>query len=224
LLCQVNDSLSRVGDHSDGPRMQVLFFHGLPLKDVSNVHIATWINEGSLIWPQAWLVEDFPAVQIFFVKYDAMLKNGNFQMNNIGENLVSDLLQAKIGQVPGCPVVLVGHCIGGLVIKALCVKAHEELSLVETESAKSYETFLANIGGVFYYSTPHRGVREISKASNLCGSPLFNFFEVLSTQAAVLNSSFDKLCRKYPKWKTQGVGESLEVQLVNNPFAVIIPS
>jgi hypothetical protein len=35
---------------------------------------------------------------------------------------------------------------------------------------------------------------------------------ILSTGASVLNSSFDK-CRKYPKWNSQGVGESLEVEL-----------
>jgi hypothetical protein len=211
----VNESLDRVGKQADIPKMQVLFFHGLPLGDVPNVHVATWVNRDDLLWPHAWLVEDFPGVQIFFVKYDAVLKNENFHMNNVGENLISDLLQAKIGQVPGCPVVLVGHCIGGLVIKALCLKAHEELSLTETHTLKKLQTFMDNIRGVFYYSTPHRGIRGISKASHLRPSPLFNFFETLSSKAAVLNSSFDKLC-SLSKWKVGGVGESLQVQSVKS--------
>jgi hypothetical protein len=217
----VNESLDRVGEHSDIPKMQVLFFHGLPLEDVPNVHIATWVNRDDLLWPQAWLVEDFPGVQIFFVKYDAVLKNKNFRMYNVGENLISDLLQAEIGQVPGCPVVLVGHCIGGLVIKELCFNAQEELHSAETFRAKKFETFINNIRGIFYYSTPHRGIRDILRVSHLRRSPLFNFFETLSTEAAVLDAKFDKLCRKYPKWKVQGVGESLQVQSVLFLFAYI---
>ena len=215
LLCQVNDSLDRIGDHSDVPKMQVLFFHGLPLEDVPNVHIATWVNRDDVIWPHAWLVEDFPGVQIFFVKYDAVLQNENFQMNNVGENLMYDLLQAEIGQVPGCPIVLVGHCIGGLVIKALCLKAQEEISLAQTDTLKKLQTFTENIRGMFFYSTPHRGIREISKASHLLRSPLYKFFETLSTEAAVLDAKFDKLCRKYWDWEIRGVGESLKVQSVN---------
>jgi hypothetical protein len=207
--------------------MQVLFFHGLPLEDVPDVHLATWVNGDGLIWPQDWLVEDFPGAHIFFVKYDAVLKNVNFHLNNIGENLISDLLLAKIGQVPGCPVVLVGHCIGGLVIKALCGNAHFQLSVAETTSAKSYESFLANIGGIFYYSTPHNGIRDVSKASHLRQSPFFKFFEVLSTEASVLNSRFERIRRKYSKWKVKSVGESLQVQSVNTPslatFCVLLP-
>jgi pimeloyl-ACP methyl ester carboxylesterase len=194
--------------------MQVLFFHGLPLEDVQNLHIKTWVNGENLLWPDAWLVKDFPGVHVFYVKYDAVLKNENFHMNNVGENLVSDLLQAEIGQVLGCPVVLVGHSIGGLVIKALCLKAHEELSLAESSTTKKLQTFIDNIRGVFYYSTPHRGIRDILKASNIRRSPMFSFFEILSNKAAILDSRFEKLRRKY-SWKIRGVGESLEVQSVN---------
>jgi hypothetical protein len=82
--------------------MQVLFFHGLPLEDICDVHIATWENEDGFVWPWAWLLEDFPGVQVFFIKYDAVLKNESFQMNNIGENLILDMLQA----LAKCPIVL----------------------------------------------------------------------------------------------------------------------
>jgi hypothetical protein len=198
--------------------MQVYFFHGLPKEDILDVHLATWDN-GDLIWLKAWLMEEFPGSQVFFVKYGSALRNANFHMNNIAENLLSDLLLANIGQVPNCPVVLVGHCIGGLVIKELCLKAHEELHLAKTSRTKKLGTCLDNIGGIFLYSTPHHGIREIDRASYLRKSPLFKFFKTLSTDAAVQSSRFDKLCTKYFEWKVRGVGESLKVQSVRIPFA-----
>jgi hypothetical protein len=209
-----------VGNHIDVPKMQVLFFHGLPREDVPDLHLATRSNSDGLLWPQTWLMDDFPGAQIFFVTYGAALKIANFHMRDTAENLISDLLQANIGQVPGCPVVLVGHCIGGLVIKELCLNAYEELHLAKpSRTKKKFETFLNSIKGIFYYSSPILGIRQMSRTSYLLQNPLFKFFETLSTDAAVLNANFERLSRKYPKWEVEGVGASLEVQLVKMNFA-----
>jgi hypothetical protein len=144
-------------------------------------------------------------------------------MNNVGENLISDLLQSQVGQLPGCPVVLVGHCVGGLVIKELCLKANDELHFAGTSRAKKLENFINNIRGIFYYNTPHLGIRNIGRVSHLRRSPLLKFFETLSTDAALLNKRFGDLSRKHSKWIIEGVGESRVLPSVRMLFATIHP-
>jgi triacylglycerol esterase/lipase EstA (alpha/beta hydrolase family) len=117
---QINDSVYKLYKPEDTPNVQIVFFHGLQEEDYVDAHLCTWQSEdGSTIWPQTWLVEDIPRAYILSVSYSLKHKlDGRLDMLLIVENLLSNLLQDGIGQVPDCPVVLVGHSIGGLVIKA----------------------------------------------------------------------------------------------------------
>jgi triacylglycerol esterase/lipase EstA (alpha/beta hydrolase family) len=117
--------------------------------------------------------------------------------------LTSDLLQADIGQLPDCPVIMVGHSFGGLVIKQLYCYAHEKLhsSREGFEKAK-LEKFLGNIRGVFYYATPHRGSKLMDNLAKTVEShPLLKCFQTLSTDAAILNEKFDKIVGSMGGWK-----------------------
>jgi hypothetical protein len=70
-----------------------------------------------------------------------------------------------------CPIVLIGHSFGGLVLKSLVVEAkkisiryaEDDLSRAAGDHAKA---FLNNVRGVVFYAVPHGGSYNIAKYVN----------------------------------------------------------
>lgn len=180
----------------------------------SDADVRSWKSEdGSVIWPREWLAEDFPGAHVFTVSYNEGLRS--LDMFLVGENLTSDMMDGGIGQVPHCPVILVGYCVGGLVIKQICLQSRKKFHSGETSSIEGRKLgmFLDNVRAVFYYGTPHRGSSVIA---NVADGPLFEYFKVLNKNAARLNSDFDNLRASYPMWKVYGLGEVLHTKSVSS--------
>ncbi|CAM6115537.1 unnamed protein product [Calypogeia fissa] len=217
-ITQVNDSLYELYRPEGTPSLQILFFHGLQPDNYSDAHISTWESaDRSCVWPQKWLVEEFPDAHILSVSYGAAIvkcPQVSLDMYNVGENLVSDLMQCDIGQIPFCPVILVGHSLGGLVMKEVCLQAHHTLnSLSDGLPRDKLTTFLESIRGFFFYATPHHGSEHAQKLTNIVNDPLLTFFRALSTDAARQNEEFNKICKLHEGWRFTGLGESLPTQL-----------
>jgi hypothetical protein len=127
---QLNDMVYQV--HSppkETVELDVVFFHGLQLKYGNDAHVRTWMSrDNSHLWIKTWLVELFPKARILTVSFDSAaqktLESGNLVMYCTAENLVSSLTadEVRVGG-DGTPVVFVGHCLGGLVMKELCLRA-----------------------------------------------------------------------------------------------------
>jgi triacylglycerol esterase/lipase EstA (alpha/beta hydrolase family) len=204
--------------------MEVLFFHGFQLGDgYEEAYLTAWKCGDGSVWPQTWLVKEFPDARILSVSYNAGVLKGRekstFDMYNMGENLTTDLLDAKVGQEPCRPVVLVGHSFGGIVIKQLCAYAAGEAGTSKQNCEKNVELthFLENIKGIFFYSTPHHGIAEKIVKRFVAEGPLQEFVKILSTGTARLNSQFEKLSGqtgRYQKWRIAALGESLPTNLV----------
>ncbi|CAM6115935.1 unnamed protein product [Calypogeia fissa] len=141
------------------------------------------------------------------------------------ENLVQDLTAARVGE-EGCPVILVGHSIGCLVMKELCTTLSK---LLGHNSNEFVQNLFLRVKGLFYYACPHHG-SELADSSTVAVKGLL--FEDLTTQNKVAgrrNEEFRKLRQKY-KWKTFGMGErrpttsvSLVVVVANFILANITP-
>ncbi|CAM6118605.1 unnamed protein product [Calypogeia fissa] len=223
---QINDSLYELHRPSGLPSMQILFFHGLPSVESSHVSLSTWeCGDGSSnLWPQTWLVEEFPGAHVFSVEYNHYSRYKETSIDYlIDENILLDIIEANIGQLPGCPVVLVGHSIGGLVIKSLCVHAHRVLSVSHSRQNAKIENFVQNIKGIFYYATPHHGMPFLDKAANLLDGQLFQYFKVLTVSAARLSYEFDQLHKLYSNWQIAGLGEGLPVKSGVFRGTVVVP-
>ncbi|CAM6087624.1 unnamed protein product [Calypogeia fissa] len=212
-VTQLNESLYEL-HRPQGvvPSMQVVFFHGFQHGSYDKAHLSTWLSKDeSCIWPQDWLKEQFGDAQILSVSYNAMLSRRiqNVDLFIVVENLVSDLLQANVGQEPRCPVVLVGHSFGGLVIKQLCVRARNLVAEFKKESGTTLRlnNLLNNLKGFFFYSTPHIGTPVVDPELLRADSPLMKYVKNLSNETARLNSDFEHL--KVDSWQMAGLGESL---------------
>lgn len=215
----MNDSLYELNQPMGRPSIQVLFFHGLaPDGDYSNAHWSTWQSEdGTCCWPQTWLVEEVPGAHVFCVSCNGCLGSTSTEKLDLflqAENLLSDVLSAKIGQESHCPVVLVGHSIGGLVIKELCCQAYQKAVTSQGIHKIRLENFLNNLKGIFYYATPHQGSPVAEQLADIIGGPLLKYFKMLSKDTARLNYEFNHMCTLYDKCQFAGLGEILPTKLV----------
>jgi hypothetical protein len=191
---QVNESLFELYNPRGAPQLQVVFFHVLQFENSPDIHLSIW--------------ECGPG--------------GVLDMYILEENLTSDLTQENIGNID-CPIILVGHSVGGLVIKQLCIEAHHDLH----ESKEGFrnaklKTLLGNIRGIFYYATPHHGSKLVETMTKTEANPLLTYFGRLSADTERLNSGFDKISGLLANWSTFGLGEGLTTKLVPMPFLFLL--
>ncbi|GLI64535.1 hypothetical protein VaNZ11_007828, partial [Volvox africanus] len=151
------------------PKLDILFFHGLQTKDrlANAAWWHTWLSEAGsnprICWPKEWLSATFDSANIWSVNYDARLKvDHNYDVTHWG-TIAEMVLQMLIGPAvniggDGRQVVLVGHSLGGLILKQVVmealVKANGSDDSKEKHRAKA---FFDNIKKIVYYSTPHAG-------------------------------------------------------------------
>ncbi|KAL3675007.1 hypothetical protein R1sor_024955 [Riccia sorocarpa] len=218
---QLNDYVYELYKPMDGPaEVDVLFFHGLNLNPTASndIHVSTWTSgEGreAHLWPKTWLSQDFPRARILAISYDSHLittaEQGRTDLHNAAESLMTCLLLEREASLLR-PLVLVGHCFGGVLIKQLCVHAHDrqgEGAQMETE----LRCFLKKIKVILFLGTPHHGMTlpGLQEAARGESSPLVKDVEVFNAGAARLHERFDRLTREY-KWRIAGVGELNETK------------
>ncbi|KAL2622303.1 hypothetical protein R1flu_002508 [Riccia fluitans] len=178
------------------------------------------------IWHITWLPKCFPQVRILCTSYDSSVEKsstrGRMDLHLLGENLIYSLIKvAQVGQ--RCPVVLVGHCVGGLVLKQVCIQADLMGARFDGPGFNPYKTFLSYMRGVFFYATPHLGSQlRIGKEPNHRG-PLLKYFKIYCKQSARINENFSKL-RHLLGWMAVGVSEGSETEYGNAILSLNISS
>lgn len=138
----------------------IIFFHGL------NGHGSqTWMSDPSnenTLWPK-WLADDFDC-SVFLVAYDAALSGWVDQAMPIPDQADSVLeMLATEPLLKNRPLVLVGHSMGGLVIKTAI---HNGL----TKGVERHVNIIKQVRGVVFVGTPHKGselATLVTKASVL---------------------------------------------------------
>ncbi|CAM6128347.1 unnamed protein product [Calypogeia fissa] len=209
--------------------LEIIFFHGLQLGDYKEAFWKTWssVDDEDVIWPKDWLTKKIPKARILCVTYDAHAKHGGTQdLYGLAESLVDNIILAekhKIGQ--DCPVFLVGHCLGGTVIKQLLLFARQKRDFgLETEGMTRIDKFLGNVKGAFYYATPGLGSSIADLAKLLTSTdPVLQLLKALDTEKARTNEQFRKLQKKLkapvPVW---GVAEGVPTHYLGF-YGMIVP-
>ncbi|CAM6087234.1 unnamed protein product [Calypogeia fissa] len=213
---QINDYVYEVFNPPGRPSIELVFFHGLQLEGSKEAHLTTWLTpDGSELWPK-WILDYYPEARILLISYDAFTRRtreqGNMDMFLTCENLVQDLTMgdAQVGQA-GCPVALVGHCIGGLVMKELCIALDSTVGKLQFYKPDNLaQNLYLNINGLFFYGCPHHG-SKFADGSNEEGE-LLKEATTLNKVAERRNEVFRKL-RAEREWNTCGIGEALETKL-----------
>jgi pimeloyl-ACP methyl ester carboxylesterase len=165
-----------------------------------------------------WILEDenLEDARLVLISYDAHMRKtseaGRMDMYNTSENLISDLMAgAQVGQ-DRCPVILIGHSLGGLLMKELCVQAQVRLGLRSLDRISHLiQNFLANVQGFFCYKSPHHGT-ELAHISTFSKGPLFEGLDLLNNEAERRNEHFLYVARQVHLVNI-GIGELHQVKL-----------
>lgn len=162
------------------PRTTVLLFHGL-----DSDWQQAWTTRKGVFWP-SWLGEDRPNADVFSVGMQMRRSDwqgGSMPLFDRAKNVV-----AGISNLPriGDRIVLIGHSMGGLVIKQV---------VQEMNSQKS--SSLDKISHCVFIGTPHHGSGYASAAKYL---PRFLRPSHAVTELVASNSSLRQLNDWFKNW------------------------
>ncbi len=143
------------------PLVDIVFVHGL-----RGGSVKTWRkgNDAKLFWPQNWLPLEpgFTNVSIHTFGYDsdwADIKDSFLNVHDFGRALLGELKISPYVRNGGAnPIVLVGHSMGGLVIKKAILLARHNLA---------DQDFAQRIRCAFFLATPHRGSDSAQLLNNI---------------------------------------------------------
>ncbi len=127
-------------------------------------------------------------------------------------------LQAEVGQ--NRPVVLVGHSLGGLVLKKLAVEAMKQATMERSDFSPCCKAFCNNLAGTFFFATPHGGSewggreRAVLTPIGQAG-PVLDYLTVFSEQGAKLNCEF---MNWFPTLKLMALVETKKIKVNGSPI------
>jgi len=148
----------------DDNNLDIIFFEGNVMRDCAD----TWIqrHKPGVCWPRDWLPQHLGrGIRVFLLNY--RIADGFASVvDDLQRRLVSSNLSGEGGWHR--PIVLVGHSLGGIVMKHLVVeldrKAQSFTQLPnltdrrEIDRATVSKSFLKCLRGCFFYSVPHGGL------------------------------------------------------------------
>lgn len=221
----VKDTIYVLYEPPEGEALyDVVFLHGLQLGDYRDAWKTTWestVQGAKVLWPAELLARDFPQARVLSISYDSSARQahdrGNMKLRVIGEMLAQQLTTTAAG-VGTRPVVLVGHSLGGLVLKQTCLALQGMANGRDADDRRSADAFLRNIKGMVFYATPHLGAHLADLAKALLGSivspgAVVTCITSLSDDAGEVNEHFDALRSQYG-WSPLGFYEQNHTKVV----------
>lgn len=156
----------------ENPIADVVFVHGL------NGHQAdTWrCGTSDELWP-SWLNERFPNLAVYSFGYAASVFAKNDQDLFERANSALDLFASK--GLGTRPLFLVGHSLGGLLIKAILRKSRES-------SDKGLAAIAQSTRLVVFIATPHTGASLASIGKTVLPHLMSDKVDILANKAGVL--------------------------------------
>src|SRR5215212_1210711 len=140
-------------------RANVLFVHGL-----GGIIDETWggVADGEWFWPRA-LGEDTEGLAVYLVGYEAAVSRWRGRAMHLPDRATSVLMRLLTEpKLREAPLVLVGHSLGGLVIKQL-------LRIAESEARHRADAadLLARVEKIAFLATPHTGAGNATLGDRL---------------------------------------------------------
>ena len=142
------------------PLVDFIFVHGL-----GGGSRKTWSKTGSVTdyWPQDWLPKDpaFSTVRVHSFGYDSDWVRGKDNCLNIhqfGKLLLAEMSVSPSLSQANTPIVLIGHSMGGLVIKKAYMLARQ---------GAACEALTERFHTMYFLATPHRGSDSAKLLNNI---------------------------------------------------------
>jgi pimeloyl-ACP methyl ester carboxylesterase len=186
LLCDASDSN---GD--------IIFVHGL---GGTVMRTWSWKKNVAYFWP-AWLADEpeLYSFRIFSFGYNSNPRGGgtNLNITDFAKDLLLSMLtfSGGIDEIPlgSRAIMFVTHSMGGLVVKKAYILGKHD---------KQYSSIVAQIYGIVFLGTPHRGARYAKTLNNILstaplGAPPKAYIAELEANSGSLqdiNEQFRTVC------------------------------
>lgn len=205
------------------PRIDIIFVHGL-----GGGSRKTWSKTNSLnhYWPQEWLPKDpaFKDVRIHSFGYNSDYVKGKdncLNVHHFGKSLLGEISTSPHLADTNTAIVLIGHSMGGLVIKKAYILAKQDL-LYQSLSKRFY--------AIYFLATPHRGSDSAKTLKNLLH---FAFslrayvgdLQKGSTAIQVINDEFRQCSADIDLWsfyETQHLDLGMFSRLIVDPDSAVL--
>ncbi|TDZ14739.1 Protein SERAC1 [Colletotrichum orbiculare MAFF 240422] len=132
--------------------------------------VGSWKAPGdSDVWLRDWLPEDIPNIRVILYGYDTkLLKNDSASsIEDLGRRLLESLgTFRKSTNTQERPIILIGHSLGGLLIKEALVHSYRSTGLGPT-----YNSLHQYCCGMLFFGVPHLGLRNDALQSFVQGQP-----------------------------------------------------
>ncbi|KAJ6076856.1 hypothetical protein N7499_008837 [Penicillium canescens] len=142
------------------PDIDFIFVHGL-----GGNSRKTWTKSSlqSTFWPKEWLSKDpaFKNVRIHSYGYDSYYLKGKedcLNVHHIGKSLLGAISTSPCIINSGTYIVVIGHSMGGLVIKKAYILAKQDLV---------HKALAGRFAAFYFLATPHRGADSAKMLKNL---------------------------------------------------------
>jgi len=142
------------------PLIDFIFVHGL-----GGGSRKTWSKTSSIThyWPQEWLSKDpaFKNVRVHSFGYNSdwvKSKDNCLNIHHFGKSLLGEMSTSPYLGDADLPIVLIGHSMGGLVIKKAYMLARQD---------PAYETLAKRFHTIYFLATPHRGSDSAKLLNNI---------------------------------------------------------
>ncbi|XXG98090.1 hypothetical protein Hte_004409 [Hypoxylon texense] len=229
---------SVVDDGIDGPKgllgLTLLFSPSEPHVDIIFVHglgggsRKTWSKTSSLshFWPQEWLPKDaaFKDARIYSYGYNSDYVKGKDNCLNIhhfGKSLLGEIGTSPHLANTDTPIILIGHSMGGLVIKKAYVLAKQDV-LYKSLSKRFY--------AIYFLATPHRGSASAKALKNILHlvfsqRPYVDDLQKGSKAIQVINDEFRQCSAGVDLWsfyETQHLAIGMFSRLIVDPDSAVL--
>lgn len=177
------------GDSLD--RKHVVFIHGLG----GNVE-TTWQSNNSekIFWPK-WLHEDIDGICIWSIGYEApklTVRASGMGLLDRAQNILETLLTEQ--QLSKGELILIGHSLGGLIIKQLLRLASDQ-----SDRREAVE-FVNRVTGVAFLGSPHSGADLAQTGNSLLGRIFLKLFLHQPSAATASLERNDATLRELNTW------------------------
>ncbi|KAI0834348.1 WD40 repeat-like protein [Hypoxylon sp. FL0890] len=205
------------------PRIDFIFVHGL-----GGGSRKTWSksNSASHFWPQEWLPKDpaFKDVRIHSFGYNSDYAKGKDNCLNIhhfGKSLLGEMSTSPYLADSDTAIVLIGHSMGGLVIKKAYMLARQDAS---------YKCLGRRFYAIYFLATPHRGSDSAKTLKNLlrCAFSLRAYVGDLqkgSGTIQVINDDFRQYSTDIDLWsfyETQHLDMGVFSRMIVDPDSAVL--
>lgn len=206
--------------------IDLIFVHGL-----RGGSIKTWCkgDDSTFFWPQAWLPgeQGFQNARIHSFGYNADwadMKDTALDLHDFGRALLTEMKTSPFLRKRETPIILIGHSMGGLVIKKAYLLAQQD---------PNHHSLSNRIRCMFFLATPHRGSDSAKLLNNvLRASTVFSSRQYItdilkgSPSLQTINDEFRAFTGKVELWsfyetiKTR-TGVTSSILIVDRDSAVL---